>query len=218
MDKLQLKQENLIGSGNFSQVYKYVLKKNGRNVAIRLCDRQYDESCLPNHLEHPNIMYILDKFEAKVRMGNFKKSKVYTVEVYPLMDRNLEGLILNLNSIFTIFEQVISGVKFLHSNSIAHCDLNPKNILVTNIEYPIEYWLVKVGDFNCSILNAKQYELEYDCTCLLTMLKDYLNEEMKSINILTERFSKIYFSDDLNIKKVEDFLNELKLQLISQES
>lgn len=55
---------------------------------------------------------------------------------------------------FHIFQQILLGINFLHSNGIVHRDLKPANILLSK-----ERKQIKIGDFGLAALVEDESEL-----------------------------------------------------------
>ncbi len=168
MEKINLSTANKIGSGYFSSVYEYTIPRNGRTVAMRIVNRANGENNLAYTLEHPNILTVLDVFQAKIK-GRLR-NKVKTVEFYPLMESNLQKIVIDPERMFFILSQVIEGIRYLHSNHMAHRDLKPENVLVHNLTHPLNQWIVKITDLNISVDQAVGYYLYEDYRGILSLL------------------------------------------------
>ena len=83
-------------------------------------------------LKHPSILQIVDSGEYRTEQSTYP---FYLCDYYPetLSKANKRGLSLPLRLAFAI--QMISGLAYLESQSIIHCDIKPDNIFV--------------GGFNC---------------------------------------------------------------------
>lgn len=208
----------LIGQGSYAEVFKYfddyykehfVIKralKNLNDKEILRFKREFEE------LRKLNCPYII-----KVYSYNEEKNE-YIMEY---MDLTLEKYISNNNNKLTLTErknianQVLQGLKYIHSKNLLHRDICPNNVLLKlydNIN------IVKVADFGLvKIPNST-------LTSLNTEFKGYFNDpQLRTIgfdnySILHETYAitlLIYFifTGRTNITKIEntklkDFVNK----------
>ena len=127
----------LVGAGACGQVCSAEDTSVGKPVAIKKikhpfqsamdAKRTYREIKMLKHMNHDNIIQLLDIFTPSQELG-----EVYMVT--PLMDSDL-SIILNAqqltdNHVQIFTYQILRAVKYLHSVGIIHRDLKPANIAV----------------------------------------------------------------------------------------
>lgn len=135
-----------VDEGSFGDIFTVYHKKRCKIMALKqllhrgiVQDDPYilrELWCL-SRLKHINIVELVEVVflpgEVDIIMeyaekGNLEK---YIIRNWPLQDRE----------IFEFFQQCLSAIRFCHSRSIAHRDINPRNILLTKDH------IIKVVDF-----------------------------------------------------------------------
>eukprot|EP00090_Calanus_glacialis_P002905 TRINITY_DN12122_c0_g1_i4.p1 TRINITY_DN12122_c0_g1~~TRINITY_DN12122_c0_g1_i4.p1 ORF type:complete len:895 (-),score=358.86 TRINITY_DN12122_c0_g1_i4:158-2842(-) len=140
---------NLLGKGGFASVFKATCINNGLEVAIKMVDKQQmkmsgmnervrQEVAIHSRLKHPAILELLTFFEDE----NY---------VYLVLELCHNGELARFqkqnNVVFTepqarsVFDQVVSGLIYLHSHGIMHRDLTLANLMLTSD------MKIKIGDF-----------------------------------------------------------------------
>lgn len=140
MDKYHIYEE--IGKGEFSQVFKGREKKKIEYVAIKRVDKSImpqivNEVQIMHKFSYPHILKFYDWYETRNNLwliveyctGNDLLSLIKKDGHLPEESVRMFGL------------DILSGLKYLHSQGILHCDLQPKNILID------EYGILKISDF-----------------------------------------------------------------------
>jgi len=140
---------NLIGQGGFASVYRAVCQTSGQEVAIKMVDKKKmnakgmssrvrQEVTIHSRLKHPSILQLITFFE----------DENYVYLVLELCEKGELGRYLRQsNAVFTesearnIFQQVVSGLVYLHGHGIMHRDLTLANLMLT------QQCNVKIGDF-----------------------------------------------------------------------
>ena len=143
---------DLIGSGSESEVYKARIKKNNREVALKMISlNENGLSCIneiniSRKLKHKNVInYYL--------ANEIKKNESYCIIMDYAKHGNLRQFQKNLiakdylsESILCFLTyQILNGLKYIHMNKIAHMDLKPENIIID------DFLNVKIIDFSISI-------------------------------------------------------------------
>ncbi|RWS24782.1 mitogen-activated protein kinase 14-like isoform X4 [Leptotrombidium deliense] len=151
------KYQNLVpvGSGAYGQVcsrkMKVAIKKLARPFQSAIhAKRTYRELRLLKHMNHENVIGLLDVFSPSTTLENF-------VDVYlvtHLMGADLNSIIrtqkLSDDHVQFLVYQILRGLKYIHSAGIIHRDLKPSNIAVN------EDCELKILDFGL----ARQAEAE----------------------------------------------------------
>jgi len=113
-------------------------------VAIKLFPKRKDSKCMPNffneersasQLSHPHILKYYNFYQdAFIQLGKdeFKEYSAIVMEYVPYGD--LFGLVsqrpFSEKLARTLFKQILSAIKYLHGQELAHLDLKLENILV----------------------------------------------------------------------------------------
>ena len=170
----------LIGEGSYAKVFsfydnfydkKYVLKRAHKNLNTTELKRFKNEFEQMRKLSSP---YIVDVFKYK------NESNEYIME---FMDCTLEKYIEKNNSKLThgerksIVNQILKAFRYIHSKSLLHRDISPKNILLKKYDDVI---VIKVSDFG--LIKVPNSNL----TNMNTEFKGYFNDP----TLLTEGFHK----------------------------
>lgn len=151
--------EDLIGRGGFSRVYKAMDQKLGRWVALKIYKTsEFSDRYSPIaeikrvvNLDHPNICRYLDIEEIE-KINPFGETEKIQVCVMELLDSgnfleyfNQHGK--DLDVLKKLLQDVLNGISYLHKNGIIHRDIKPANILIKkNTEGPV----AKITDFGIS--------------------------------------------------------------------
>ncbi|XP_043797205.1 mitogen-activated protein kinase p38b-like isoform X3 [Apis laboriosa] len=129
-----------VGSGAYGQVCSALDTKTGQKVAIKKlarpfqsavhAKRTYRELRMLKHMNHENIIGLLDVFHPSSSLEDFQQ--VYLVT--HLMGADLNNIVrtqkLSDDHVQFLVYQIFRGLKYIHSAGIIHRDLKPSNIAV----------------------------------------------------------------------------------------
>ena len=149
----------IIGKGSFGKVYR-VQDQKGNPFILKIEKRPYKSNIdyIKEHLlckkklNHPNVVKCFDTEIVDVQYEQMKKTinesfSMIVIEMGEFSLDNLKGYIPNIRTFALIAFQILSGLYYLNQNGIGHCDIKPKNIILTRDG------TVKIIDFGLSIFD-----------------------------------------------------------------
>ena len=153
-----------IGEGNFGKVIIATHKITKEKVAMKILDkfrinRKDDKKRLNREIEvlkqvnHHNIIKLYSIIEDMSKIYIIQEY-IYGSELFEYIKNNRK---LSEKEACLFYQQIISGIEYLHNLGIAHRDLKPENILLTNSK------VLKIIDFGLSILYSKNDLLKTQC-------------------------------------------------------
>jgi len=129
-----------VGSGSYGYVVQAIQKSTGKKVAIKRlnkifedvidCKRILREVTLLRHLQHPNLVHIIEILEP-TDLKNF--DSLYVVLEYAQSDLKKlfkSPIHLEMIHIQTLIYNILVGLKYIHSADVLHRDLKPANVLI----------------------------------------------------------------------------------------
>jgi len=152
-DSYEMKE--VIGKGKFGVVNLGIHKKTGQQVAIKILNKENiktteDKELVRIEIEilklchHPNIVRLLDHLEnndyiyiVTEYIGGGTLGQYFKKKKFNFSERQATN----------IMSQIANGVKYLHQYGIAHRDLKPDNIMITQQN---DYGVIKIMDFGLS--------------------------------------------------------------------
>lgn len=145
---------DLIGQGGAGRVYRAVQEPMGREVAVKIMhglpnpEEAHDievrflrEAALAGRIQHPNVVTLHD-------FGRTPEGDCYIVMEH-LRGRTLRSLMregaLPVPRALRIHEQLLSGLRAVHSAGMVHRDIKPSNIILLKADDGGDF--VKIFDF-----------------------------------------------------------------------
>jgi len=140
----QYHEVELTGIGGMGRVYQARSAKTGETVAIKLLvegRRSGDElweARLQGRADHPSVLPVLDSG----KLGGFPWFAMPHVEGRSLKAARAD---LDLATKVRLMAEVAHAVDAIHAHGIVHCDLNPRNILLTERDGELHPWVIDFG-------------------------------------------------------------------------
>lgn len=142
---------DFIGSGGFSDVFKYEQLGLNRTVAVKVLLRDLGEAAQKSFEAEANLMAKLSNHPAIVSIyhaGQAPDGRPYLVMEYcppPHLASRISAGALSLKSSLVTSVQIAAAVEMAHRLGVLHRDIKPANILFT------EYDLPALTDFGISV-------------------------------------------------------------------
>ena len=155
---------NTIGKGTFGKVKLGYDKITGEKVAIKLLEkRRFATSAdeirvarelqILKHVRHPHIIQLYEIIDTS--------EEIYMIMEYAskgeLFDYIVDKGKLRESEACRFFQQVVSGMEYLHANGVAHRDLKPENLLLD------AQMNIKIVDFGLSNTFSPGEQLKTAC-------------------------------------------------------
>lgn len=125
-----------IGEGGYGKVWRCSRRSSGASVALKALRLDCDDPTAPDRfsrevrllksLDHPNIVRVYDAHLSEPPL-------YFTMPWYAeSLEDQFDGIVGDEGRIILIFERVLDGVEYLHSQGVIHRDLKPNNILMNS--------------------------------------------------------------------------------------
>ncbi|XP_071734412.1 uncharacterized protein [Rutidosis leptorrhynchoides] len=160
----EFSQQNLIGTGTFSEVYKCILEPDDGMVAIKVLKlenrgalKSFTAECEAlKNIRHRNLVKIITSCSSIDYQGNDFRAIVYEFMpkgnlerwLHPSSEHEMDAESgpqrLSLHQRVTIATDVAQAIHYLHQDCevpVIHCDLKPSNILLDS------EMVARIGDF-----------------------------------------------------------------------
>ncbi|KAL6073073.1 MlkA protein [Balamuthia mandrillaris] len=160
---------NVLGRGNFSEVFLGVNKRTGERVAIKRLDKArvrgikngtqqlMREVDILTKVEHENIVQVKDIFDGQ----RYFYIVLELATGGELFERIADHGRLEESEARKVFIQLLDAVGYLHSKGIVHRDIKPENILFANNSRRSPR--VKITDFGLARLFGEQELMKTLC-------------------------------------------------------
>ena len=173
--------KEVIGEGTFATVRLAINKQTGQKVAIKIMEKnkivhQEDrvrierEIKVLKNLRHPNIVHLYSVIKTE--------EKIYLIMEYvkgkQLFDYIVMKKKLSESESCSFFQQIISGIEYLHKIKYVHRDIKPENLLINE-----ETKELKIVDFGLSNIytNPNKHLLSSACGSPSYAAPEMLNGE-----------------------------------------
>ncbi|KAH8242897.1 hypothetical protein KR032_002970 [Drosophila birchii] len=153
-----------LGAGSYGQVASARLQGSSNHVAMKKllqpfassehAKRVYREIRLLKHMDHVNVISLLDTFHPpspnhNPTMDDFQQVYLVTHLMSEDLHRFTRRVELSNYEVKVILYKILRGIKYIHSAGVLHRDLKPGNIAINeNLE-------VRILDFGLARVSAK---------------------------------------------------------------
>uniref|UniRef100_A0A914C7F2 protein kinase C n=1 Tax=Acrobeloides nanus TaxID=290746 RepID=A0A914C7F2_9BILA len=139
----QILRDKVLGSGQFGTVYSGVHRQSGREVAVKVIAKDRfskksnagvetlkSEVAILQAVDHPGIIKLESMFETKDKI--FVVMEKMNGDMLEMILSQATGRLDERYTKFLIL-QILSALRYLHCRGIAHCDLKPENVLLSDL-------------------------------------------------------------------------------------
>jgi len=129
-----------VGSGAYGQVCSALDKLKDRKVAIKKLSRPFQSSIhakrtyrelrMLKHMQHENVIGLLDVFTPSESYTDFEEVYMVTALMGADMNNIIKTQRLSDDHVQFLVYQVLRALKYIHSAGIIHRDLKPSNVAV----------------------------------------------------------------------------------------
>ncbi|CAJ0567871.1 unnamed protein product, partial [Mesorhabditis spiculigera] len=139
----QVLSEKTLGAGQFGTVYTGVHRQSGREVAVKVISKERfskkpnngadtlrSEVAILQTISHQGIVRLESMFETKDKI--FVVMEKMNGDMLEMILSQASGRLDERVTRFLIL-QIMSALRYLHNKGIAHCDLKPENVLLSEL-------------------------------------------------------------------------------------
>ena len=151
-----------LGEGTFGYVRLAINKQTGEKVAIKILEKkkifEYEDKIrvereikILKSLRHPNIVHLYSVLQTKENLYIIMEY-AKGIELFEYIGKKRK---IDEQTACHFYQQIISGIEYLHKNSIVHRDIKPENLIID-----IKTKDLKIVDFGLSnIFNTEKTKL-----------------------------------------------------------
>uniref|UniRef100_A0A0N5AVZ6 protein kinase C n=1 Tax=Syphacia muris TaxID=451379 RepID=A0A0N5AVZ6_9BILA len=139
----QVLSDKQLGSGQFGTVYSGVHRATGREVAVKVINKDRfsrkfstgmetlkSEVTILQQISHNGIIRLESMFETKEKI--FVVMEKMNGDMLEMILSQATGRLDERTTKFLIM-QILNALRYLHTRGIAHCDLKPENVLLSDL-------------------------------------------------------------------------------------
>ena len=151
-----------LGEGTFGYVRLAINKQTGEKVAIKILDKkkilEYEDKIrvereikILKSLRHPNIVHLYSVLQTKDNLYIIMEYAT-GIELFEYIGSKKR---IDEKTACHIYQQIISGLEYLHKNNIVHRDIKPENLIIDKKTKDL-----KIVDFGLSnIFNTEKTKM-----------------------------------------------------------
>ena len=158
-----------LGEGGMGKIYKAYDPTMDRYVALKVLkpdvpesehSRFHREAVIAANFSHPNLVRVLEVGASKTFQW-FAMEYLRGNDVGHVLGRRRY---ISFRVLIDIFTQTLDALHYIHTRSIAHCDIKPENIFITRDAYDRRLVIVKLIDFGIAREYSGPLELQQHIT------------------------------------------------------
>lgn len=155
----------LIGKGGESSVYKIKYIETNKFFCLKIMKKKkkerinYPEFYISKKIKHKNLINLLSYHADPNKEYDYMITELGKSNISHFMKKILKKSILSETFLCFIAYQTLQGLNYLHMYKIAHLDIKPQNLVIT------ETLEIKIIDFSVSIdyskINGEEVKIGY---------------------------------------------------------
>lgn len=219
-DLKELEVVETLGRGSESMVYKAKLKGGNKFFALKLLKKingnkiNSNEFLISKKLKDKNVAKILYYYASPNQPYDFIVMELGKTDLSQFCRKVLKRAVLSETFLCYIAYQVLKGLNYLHKCKIAHLDIKPKNIVIT------DYLEAKLIDFSISLdysnIQGKDIGIPYGGTsCMMApeiiktkkiKVKDINKLDMYSLGVTLYMLAFGEYPHNINVDDSDDVI------------
>ena len=197
-----------VTKGMYGRIYRTLFQTDadgGVEVAVKIVPRDLYESITPFEMDAmrragncPGVLRLISGFQ--------KDGQVWLISRW-LQNENLEEVIeggrsLEVGEVEVLARRLLSSLACLHSNGVAHNDLNSSNVILADgVEQPV------IIDFGLADLDQKSHHYKADVLALKDMVAQLVSQG--SSEFISSLLARISEKCDEKDCRADEIINDL---------